>query len=330
IEMRFLIMENILDIIIPIYNTPEEYLVRALKSIIVQKGIDFNILNVIIVDDASKKNKYKKSWFKQRFPKLKITYLVNKENVGPGVSRQNAIDAGNGKYITFLDSDDEFLGTDIFPKVLSVFEEFNVDKIFTKVNEETIINGVFYNITHDFKTLDCLHGLFLRRSFLDEYSIRFDEKLRIHEDFYFVRLVNGFSVDSRAFIDQVSYNWKWNNQSLMRSNKKIYNHLEDEFYAIFKTNSIFEKNKIDYLEFYIGGMCSLYLVLASNLFDYEEYRDLKPQYVELFRSNYDKDKFDKYGLEKLHETIQLKFNAQLRIYNWFKVKESFEDFIKKI
>jgi len=321
-------MERSLDIIIPMYNTPKEYITRALNSINKQKGIDFKSIGVIIIDDCSTKIKYKKSWFKQSFPKLQITYIINKENVGAGVSRQNGIDISEAKYITFLDSDDEFYGNDIFPKVFSVFEQFVVDKIFSKVNEETIIDGVFYNVVHDFNSLDSLHGLFVRRQFLIDNNIRFDDKLRIHEDFYFVRLLNGFAADSRAFIDQITYNWKWNSNSLMRSQKERYNHLEDEIYAIFKTNEIFENAGVDYLSQYISGMCTLYLLLASNLFDFEEYKQLKPRYLDLFLKYYNKDKFNMFGLDKLNERIKKKYDDLFRCYPWMIIKEDFNSFLK--
>jgi len=321
-------MERLLDIIIPMYNTPKEYITRALNSINKQKGIDFKSIGVIIIDDCSSKIKYKKSWFKQSFPKLQITYIINKENVGPGVSRQNGIDISEAKYITFLDSDDEFYGFDSFSKVLSIFNEYDIDKITTKVNEEIIVNNSLCNISHDPVTLNSLHGLFVRRQFLIDNNIRFDDKLRIHEDFYFVRLLNGFAADSRAFIDQITYNWKWNSNSLMRSQKERYNHLEDEIYAIFKTNEIFENAGVDYLSQYISGMCTLYLLLASNLFDFEEYKQLKPRYLDLFLKYYNKDKFNMFGLDKLNERIKKKYDDLFRCYPWMIIKEDFNSFLK--
>ena len=130
-------------------------------------------------------------------------------------------------------------------------------------------------------------------------------------------------------MDQVTYNWKWNNQSLMRTIKERYNHLEEEIYAIFKTNEFFEKKNIDYLEFYIGGMCVLYLLLASNLFDYEEYKPLKGKYLELFKEKYDSEKFAKYGKEQTMNRIDIKYRAIMRSNTWFVVKQDLDTFLNE-
>ena len=47
-------MERFLDIIVPEYNCPIEYMIRLLNSVNIQKNIDFREIGVIIVNDCSK------------------------------------------------------------------------------------------------------------------------------------------------------------------------------------------------------------------------------------------------------------------------------------
>ena len=99
-------MGNILDIIIPEYNCPEEHIKRLLNSINIQKNIDFKEIGIIIVNDSSKK-KLRKGLFKN-YPKLNIKYYVKDKNEGQGLARQYGLDNSTAKYVTFIDQDDIF------------------------------------------------------------------------------------------------------------------------------------------------------------------------------------------------------------------------------
>jgi len=325
-------MANILDIIIPMYNTPKEYITRALNSINKQKGIDFKSIGVIIIDDCSTKIKYKKSWFKQSFPKLQITYIINKENVGPGVSRQNGIDISEAKYITFLDSDDEFIGFDSINNILSCLEEYNLSKLSTAVNEEVFNGKETINLKHDNTSLQSLHALYLNREFLLKYNIRFDNKLRRYEDLFYICLVNSFSGENQAFVDEITYNWKWNSNSLMRDSKQIYPDLDDQIYAFTKAHEILDKNNIDYKKSFISDMTLLYLIINSNILDLEEYKNNKEKYINEFKKEYllHKEWFESVDKEILNNCINKNLNSLLNSYPWLNIRSSFEDFIEKI
>ena len=94
---------KLLDIIIPFYNQKEEYIIRAISSII--KGINEDDYNIILINDGgiglSQEflNKYDK----------KIMYYSYDKNVGAGMARQYGISVSSSEYITFLDSDDEII-----------------------------------------------------------------------------------------------------------------------------------------------------------------------------------------------------------------------------
>lgn len=327
-------MERLLDIIIPMYNTPKEYITRALNSINKQKGIDFKSIGVIIIDDCSTKIKYKKSWFKQSFPKLQITYIINKENVGPGVSRQNGIDISEAKYITFLDSDDEFYGNDSLFKVFSIMndERVNLDAIFTSFVEEVNVDGEIINYRHGNNSIHCLHALYVKKEILLKYNIRFDPKLRYHEDTYFVGLVTGVTKNSFALLDEVTYVWKWNQNSMVRSLNTKFNHFEDYIYSIFKCQQKKKDIGLDITKSYLSVYCKLYLLLASNMFDLDEYKPLKEKYISFFCEEYNNnyDMISKYSKKEIDEMIRKSIENTYRTEPWIVLKEDYDSFIKKL
>ena len=92
-----------LSIIIPVYNS-EKYLEKCIMSIINQTQAKLRI-EIIIIDDGSKDNS------KLICEKLKRDYsnIIYKfiNNSGVSYARNEALNLANGKYIMFVDSDDE-------------------------------------------------------------------------------------------------------------------------------------------------------------------------------------------------------------------------------
>jgi len=97
---------SIVTIIIP-YKTNLKYLFSALESIFVQSYKKFRIL--IIYDDTDKADLRKIKKHISTNKKLKshlIKIIDNKNNFGPGKSRNIGIKNTNSKYLAFIDSDD--------------------------------------------------------------------------------------------------------------------------------------------------------------------------------------------------------------------------------
>lgn len=89
------------SVVIPTYNRAHT-LGRALKSVLAQTFQDFEI---VVVDDGS--NDDPKSVC-ESFGDPRIHYL-RQDNRGGGAARNAGIDAARGRFVAFLDSDDEFL-----------------------------------------------------------------------------------------------------------------------------------------------------------------------------------------------------------------------------
>lgn len=122
-----------LSIIIPVYNV-EKYLVRCLESI---KDIDFNKVEVILVDDGSSDSSPEIcDNYTQKHPYIRT---FHKENNGLSSARNFGIEQANGDYLCFLDSDD-MLADGFITDILQVIEQNNPDLIDFNYCEERIPN----------------------------------------------------------------------------------------------------------------------------------------------------------------------------------------------
>lgn len=104
-------MNDLVSIILPVYNV-EKYLSECLETII---GQTYKRIEIIVVDDGSTDScpkicdKYAK--------KDKRIKVIHQENKGLSGARNCGIEQANGKYITFVDSDD-FISKDYISDLL--------------------------------------------------------------------------------------------------------------------------------------------------------------------------------------------------------------------
>lgn len=96
-------MDNLMpliSVIIPVYNA-ERYLVRCLDSVLTQ---DYSNIEVILIDDGSTDgsgaicDEY--AW---KYTNVRVCHIPNG---GASLARKKGIDIAEGKYLTFVDSDD--------------------------------------------------------------------------------------------------------------------------------------------------------------------------------------------------------------------------------
>ncbi len=120
----------LVSVIIPTYNRAN-LLPRAIKSVLNQTSQNFEL---IIVDDGSIDETSK---IVAKFTDPRISYIKFIKNRGKSAALNEGIKLSKGKYITFLDDDDEF-----FPQML----EKEVDAIKNTPNEIGFIIGVGISI----------------------------------------------------------------------------------------------------------------------------------------------------------------------------------------
>ena len=136
----------LISIIIPVYNF-EKHIAQCLNSILKQ-NINPNNFELIIINDNSKDGSLKKiKNFKKEFNNF--TILNNKNNLGPGLSRNKGIFAAKGKYIMFIDGDD-FLPKNSLKNIQKCLINKNYDFIGYNFNKILSKTNIFKNYRKDF------------------------------------------------------------------------------------------------------------------------------------------------------------------------------------
>ena len=111
---------NLVSIIIP-YFKKKDYILDAINSILNQTYQNFEI--IIVYDDIDK-SELSLIYKIQKVDK-RIKVLINKKNLGAGLSRNYAIKNSNGKYIAFLDADDIW-NVEKLKKQVNIMEQKNL------------------------------------------------------------------------------------------------------------------------------------------------------------------------------------------------------------
>lgn len=111
-----------LSIILPAYKV-EKYLIRCLDSIYNQ-NIDISLFETIVVDDGSPDECFNiaKKYF-ESYPNGKV---IMQDNRGLGGARNTGLKASRGKYVWFVDTDDEILPK-VLGKVLSMLKSASAE-----------------------------------------------------------------------------------------------------------------------------------------------------------------------------------------------------------
>lgn len=115
---------SLVSVIIPTYNRTD-YVEEAILSAINQT---YKNTEIIVCDDNAQKPEVRKSIVDicSRYPMVRL--ILNKENLGGSLNRNEGIKAAKGELISFLDDDDVYLPTRI-EKVVDVYMQHKNEKI---------------------------------------------------------------------------------------------------------------------------------------------------------------------------------------------------------
>jgi glycosyltransferase involved in cell wall biosynthesis len=115
-------MEELISVIVPVYNT-EQYLDRCIKSVVNQtyKNLEIILINDDSIDDSIN---ILEKW-KNKDNRI---IVINKKHEGLSETRNVGIEKSTGKYISFVDSDDE-IDLDMYEKLVSNFNN-DVDMVY--------------------------------------------------------------------------------------------------------------------------------------------------------------------------------------------------------
>ena len=259
------------SIIVPVYNT-EKYLENCLNSIFNQTNQDFEI---ICINDGSTDNSL--NILKKYTDKI---ILINQENQGLSIARNNGVKKATGKYIIFVDSDDT-IENKLLEKI-DIVSKNNPDLIRFGANqinndEVRIIKApVFNNLNGKDAFNIIVNNELVESPWLYAYNKSFYQKNNFefmpnmyHEDFGLIPKVIELA-DKVTSIEYAGYNYfKRENSITTDPNKKLKRvndiltqgkillkekNFSKEFYSyiancmIIKANEIEKKDKKDYIK----------------------------------------------------------------------------------
>lgn len=200
-----------INVIIPNYNDVE-HLPQALNSLVCQTHKYFY---VTLVDDCSDNSEQIFEILKEYSNKLKINYIRRDVNGGCGEARQTGIDStpDNIDYITFLDCDDM-----LYPRALDILyaegKKNDADVVYSVIMSEQ--QGAPGDTITAQDNNAFMHGKLYKLSFLRKNNIRFLPGVRYNEDGYF-NVVVSFYKEKGIAVDEITYLWRDNKQSTVRS-----------------------------------------------------------------------------------------------------------------
>ena len=322
----------LLDLIIPQYKEDDNIVKNLLDSINNQVNVDFNNIRITIINDKSDVLLTNKLF--SNYQKLNISYLINDKNTGPGLARQYGIDRTDGKYIMFLDSDDILYNNNVLYIITGCINDANPDLLITNfVKEIKINNEIKYVLKKKEETYPWLHGKVFKREFLNNNDIRFNNNLRHLEDSYFWTCIMGtINVNNIIYLDFPSYLWKLNDNSITRKKNKyeyIVSCFNDYFNCPFYAYDYLNKYKsnIKYL-YIIRAIFDIYIILNSNIFDFDELKNNKKMYLDKLLSfiNNNMHIYKNYDLNKLKSIYDKEIINQKNKYNIDNVYKDINDF----
>ena len=191
-------MNPFFSIIIPTYNR-EHILPKTIKSVVNQ---NFNDWELIVVDDGSTdKTKDLINDFSKNDNRIKYIYQDNQER---SAARNNGIKKSKGKYVCFLDSDDEYL-----PIHLEIFfkeiKRDNYPKAMYFSSLTIYKNGV--DVNHPIKKLNNKNSIYdylfnegiypcrvcIERSILNEFKFKLDCNM-VEDTFLWLEIASKYPI----------------------------------------------------------------------------------------------------------------------------------------
>lgn len=211
----------VISVIIPVYNV-EKYLRRCLDSVLNQS---FHDIEVICIDDGSTDSSL--SILREYAAKDARVRVLAQSNRGVSAARNAGLDAAEGTWVTFVDSDDEVL-PDIWTTLLSNIGEedsvcFSAEEIRVQDGKYIpVLSGYFDVAFCGFKELQdkelfklsmTVWDKLFKRSKIEACSLRFPEGLHFEDNVF---VLNFFVLHRKVrFIPRKLYRYYRHEGSIM-------------------------------------------------------------------------------------------------------------------
>lgn len=280
-------MEDLVSIIIPIYNT-EEYLAECLESLILQT---YRNIEIILINDGSTDNSL--SICKEYASHYSFIKVFSQKNAGQGSARNLGISKCSGNYIMFVDSDD-WVDQEIVQKLYNNIRisdsnvavcnykrtyqnQFNHSyKVEEKISPNQIVDLAYEpKLLNQISTFTC--GKLINKEIFDKYALKFQH--HFFEDVAMMPVL--FVLAGRiSFIDDALYYYRNRTGSTSNSEKMLDDRIccMDSLIEYFKKYRVYEKYK-EQLKQNIEQRMQINLRMAGFILHqrYKEFTDRQEQ-----------------------------------------------------
>lgn len=139
-----------IDLIIPVYKNREGLLITL-------NSINYNVFNVVVIEDGSKE-----------IHKLKYPIKVfRQKNTGPGMARQHGLNITTNPYVMFIDAGDYFISKEVQEQIAKTIEQDPVTDVFQW--------QYYRDSTLSAQSDNRMHGKIYKRVFLTYHNITFSK-----------------------------------------------------------------------------------------------------------------------------------------------------------
>ena len=201
----------LVSVIVPVYNG-EKHLTATLNSIINQ---DYEDIEIIVVNDASTDNTLNLAGKVLKNSKRAFKIINHEKNLGVSAARNHGLDASNGEYIWFCDSDD-LAEKNFVSSLYKEIEDTNADLVFCRIKYFYEAENKIENKPIKLKKKSLDPGFYLkawakgklkfwsvwnfifRKDFLIQNKLKFSEKFPLFED-------GEFALKSVALSSKISF-----------------------------------------------------------------------------------------------------------------------------
>lgn len=216
------------SIVIPIYNTDYDVLLRSVKSALKQTCGE---IEVVLVDDGSKMETAHQC---DELASLdsRIT-VIHQDNAGLSAARNAGVNAASGKWVMFLDADD-WLSIDAIERCVDAGERNQVELVMSAWVKDYAGRSVAFPLDYDRETLfdrdackELMIGLFdwnsryhditgklFLREFLINKRIEHDAEIRMGSESLLFNIRAFHELSGACYIPLVTYHYIQNDDSI--------------------------------------------------------------------------------------------------------------------
>jgi len=208
----------LLSIVCPVYNS-KGIIRNTLDKL--YTNINADLCEVILVNDCSPDGDY--DYLKESYKNLIV--VNNSYNMGYACSRQTGVDVATGKWLLFLDHDDEITDA-LMPTLIKLeYSDMPYQLLHLGVKFSYVNKKKDYIITS--ANPDLFHGTVFNLNYIKNFCLKFLPELKSSEDVYFHRTIYSSLQDKYSFLifkdyDTCIYIWNItgdNQTSIMKNNR---------------------------------------------------------------------------------------------------------------